>query len=370
MDYDIGFLGGGQLARMSVQAAQRMGMRCLVLDADPGCPAGQLTDNVVASLDDQAAQTEMFRRCERVTLENEFVLAGPLAQSCRAAGRHPETLLPGASTLALIQDKLAQRRAYRENGVPSPLAVSVEEGGLPFPLVLKARHGGYDGRGTRFARDEDEWERHRHLWAGGGWLAEQMVSFRRELAVMVCRWREGACCFPTMETRQVDHICDLVLPACVDASAVALQAVEAVEGYGLFGVELFELADGSFQVNEIAPRPHNSGHFTLDWGGISQFEAHVRLTKGWSVPDPVGMPFAMANLVSQAPATAEYGRTRLGAATEAAYLAEPECHVHWYGKAEARPGRKMGHINAPSAEAAVRARAAFWEGWGSSDRGH
>jgi 5-(carboxyamino)imidazole ribonucleotide synthase len=173
---------------------------------------------------------------------------------------------------------------------------------------------------------------------------------------MVCRSADQVVVFPTVVTEQPLRVCDLVYAAGIDASSVAIAAVEAVEGYGLFGVEMFELADGSLTVNEIAPRPHNTGHYTLDWGGISQFEAHVRLTIGWPVPQPVGGETAMANLLG----IAEDGDLR--SATRAALAAVPECHVHWYGKVW-RPGRKLGHINAPDRETAVAARDAFWFGW-------
>lgn len=363
-EYDIGFLGGGQLARMSIQAAQRMGLRCLVLDPDPDCPAAQIADHRKGRIDVAMEIAELAKRCQAVTLENEFIPMSEYALGQEMSGRRSEAFLPGAATLGTINDKYEQRQALSASAVPSPLAEPLDDsfdaGHIGFPMVIKARFGGYDGKGTRTVRSLEELDSYRDLWGQGGWHAEQFVTFKRELAVMVYRSQTEVCTFPTMETVQTDHVCDLVFPAGVDASAIAMQAVEAVEGYGLFGVELFELEDGSFMVNEIAPRPHNSGHYTLDWGGVSQFEQHVRLVMGWPCATPEGQPTCMANLLGQ-PGAGDYRK-----GVEAAMVAVPHCHVHWYGKAESRPGRKMGHINVVGddcIEAAKAARAAFYRAW-------
>ncbi|MEZ0327082.1 MAG: ATP-grasp domain-containing protein, partial [Fimbriimonas sp.] len=275
MPFDIGFLGGGQLARMSIQAAQRMGYTCLSLDPGTDTPASQIAASVVGSLDDTDKIAEVFRSCVRITLENEFIPADAIRKGIEMAKRTEEAILPGLHALATIQDKLLQRQALQKAGVPSPKAVemaiaeqAVETIGLP--MVLKARFGGYDGKGTRYARTQDELEEHRPLWGAGGWLAEEFVPFKRELAVMVFASEEATGCFPTMETVQSNHVCDLVFPCDADGSAIAIAAVEAIQGQGLFGVELFELENGEILVNEIAPRPHNTGHYTLDWGGVSQ----------------------------------------------------------------------------------------------------
>lgn len=365
-EFDLGFLGGGQLARMSIQAAQRMGLRCLSLEAGADTPAAQIAPALQGRLDDPESLAQVLRRCARVTLENEFIPAAALHQALSLAGRDPGDLIPGADTLGTIQDKLRQRQALAMAGLPSPHAVAIDDDGreaaaaIGFPMVLKARFGGYDGYGTRFARTPEEMDSHRDLWGQGGWMAEQYVDFVREVAVMVCRGADEVRCFPTVETVQVDHRCDLVFPCSCDASSVAIGAVEAVGGLGLFGVELFETVTGELLINEIAPRPHNTGHYSLDWGGLSQFEAHVRLALGFPLPDIAGRPCAMANLIGVAGA----GDYRDG--LRGALAAVPECHVHWYGKAEARPGRKMGHINVAGEECLPRvreARAAFMATW-------
>lgn len=358
--YDIGFLGGGQLARMSIQAAQRMGLRCLSLDPGSDTPASQVADSLTGRLDDPEKVAEIFHSCQRVTLENEFIPGGVIAEAMMFSGVDPSVLTPSVETLQTIQDKLGQREAYLRHGAPTPKAVDINHAvkQIGFPMVLKARFGGYDGKGTRYARTPEDLESHRSLWEQGGWLAEQFVPFRRELAVMVARSKTQTFCFPTMETIQKNHVCDLVFPSGTDASEAAISAVEAVNGFGLFGVELFELEDGSFQINEIAPRPHNTGHYTLDWGGISQFEMHVRLTMGYEIDQPEGQPACMANILGVE--TEKDWRRGM----EAALKAEPRAHFHWYGKSEMKPGRKMGHINAVGEncrEVAERAREAFFD---------
>lgn len=342
-----------------------MGLRCLSLDPGDDTPASQIAANIRGELHDSDKIAEVLRRCDRVTLENEFILSDHIDEAFEIAQVDESILTPGCRSLHLIQDKLRQRQALARHGVPTPKAVELEGEGeaaveqIGFPMVLKARFGGYDGKGTRYAKTYEDLIKLRPLWAEGGWLSEQFVPFVRELAVMVYLGPQGAGCFPAMETIQTDHVCDLVFPSGVDASEIALAAVEAVEGNGLYGVELFELPDGSFEVNEIAPRPHNTGHYTLDWGGVSQFEQHVRLVMGWPVSTPTGIDTCMANLLGHQPSG--YHVDAIGAA-----LAEPGVHFHWYGKAVAKPGRKMGHLNAvgPDCRArAVKARERFYEAW-------
>ncbi|HRF59573.1 MAG TPA: ATP-grasp domain-containing protein [Fimbriimonadaceae bacterium] len=368
-EFDLGILGGGQLGRMSIMAAQRMGLACLSLDPAGGGPAAQVGPAMQAAFTDVDALKHLFSVCARVTFENEFVPATAVREALEQLGRPPEFLMPGLDCLATVQDKLHQREAYVRAGVPSPKAVAIADDGaaaiatIGFPMVLKARFGGYDGRGTRTARNAQEFEDYKTIWADGGWLAEEFVEFKRELAVMVMRRRYGdewlQACFPTMETVQANHQCDLVFPAEADATEIALRAVEAVGGEGLFGVELFEKADGSLVVNEIAPRPHNSGHYTLDWGGPSQFEQHVRLALNLPPAPLDGVPTCMANLIGQP----HVGDFRSGLV--AAIFSDFGVRVHWYGK-QPRPGRKLGHINAVGGDIvdrAVRAREAFYNAW-------
>ncbi len=374
-EYDLGILGGGQLARMSVQAAQRIGLRCLCLDeSGADSPAGQVGACLAGSIYDSGAIAQVLQQAKNVTLENEFIPAATIADACKSVKRDESTVMPGLATLATIQDKWLQRQAYDAAGLPSPKAITIDitnsaipdvlEKQFGFPLVAKARRGGYDGKGTRTIRSRADLNslitKLKKHQKDPEWMVEAFVSFRREIAVMVYRDATTEGVFPTMETIQTDHVCDLVFPAGVDASEIALAAVQSVNGFGLFGVELFELGDGSFSVNEIAPRPHNTGHYTLDWGGVSQFEQHVRLAMKMTPSPPRGMAATMANLLGQP----EAGDWQNG--LKAALQLVPHAHVHWYGKHAAKPGRKMGHINVVgenSIELAVLARNAFYAAW-------
>ncbi|HLK13190.1 MAG TPA: ATP-grasp domain-containing protein [Fimbriimonadaceae bacterium] len=379
---DIGFLGGGQLARMSIQAAQKMGLTCLSLDPGKETPASLVARSRVGSLGDAEAVAAILKDCRHCALENDFIPATSLRDACKLAGIDEGRLSPSLGCLATIQDKLEQRRALAGAGVPTPHAVALEGDAavavreIGFPMVIKARFGGYDGKGTRIAQSREELDGFRELWGSGGWLAETYVPFRRELAVMVARSAHQTLELETVETQQRDYICDVTYPArlwdpSVDTKGVPVAAVEAVNGFGLFGVELFELETGAVLVNEMAPRPHNTGHYSLNWGDLSQFEIHVRLVCGLPLPKPSdgrlkGLPVYMANLMGIENA----GDHRRG--IERALEIEPSARFHWYGKVESRPGRKMGHVNLvvrheepPHAMLPHlnRVRDAFYEGW-------
>ncbi len=390
--YELGILGGGQLARMSAMAAQRLGVSTLTLDADSNSPAAQVGPAYQGAITDARAIAEVMKRCDYITFENEFIPAETLREACELSGFDPSRVTPSIDSLQVIQDKLLQRRAYEAHGVPSPKAVTATEADqLGFPCVLKARFGGYDGKGTLYARTVEDYRAAKPRWEGQeamalprqGWLAEEMVKFTRELAVMVTRTPDGDIgLFPTMVTEQTDHICDLVYPAeeAVDerAKVVALKAVEAVGGYGLFGVELFETEDGEILVNEIAPRPHNTGHYTLDWSGTSQFEQHVRVATARGIDtDPKGVPVCMVNLVGPPQGSTDNASVidqALRAASMDVTAISPAAHVHWYGKKSSRKGRKMGHINVagrgktlPEVDLlkmlAAKLRDTFYESW-------
>lgn len=364
--YDLLILGGGQLGRMSAQAGQRLGVRCLVLDPDPECPASVAGDIHVGEIEDPHAIAEAAKRADAVTLENEFIPAEIIQQALAAIGKESIPITPNLEALTMIQDKLRQRQAYAKSKVPTPKAVelsSIEsaEAEIGYPMVIKARFRGYDGKGTRTARSREELERYQELFTSSPWLAESFVPFKRELAVMVWRTPYGSGAFPTMETIQSNHVCDLVFPSGIDASKTALEAVKAVEGFGLFGVELFEHLDGSLSINEIAPRPHNTGHYTLDTAGVSQFEQHIRLALGLTPATPSVEPAAMANILGQTKVIDGWKEAR-----DAVLADFPDIHFHWYEKHESKPGRKLGHINAVgegAREMAKLARDHFYSSW-------
>jgi len=371
----LGILGGGQLGRMTLQAASTLGIDVVVAERFPDSPAARLTSQSVVfshGWDESAALDRFARLAPVVTLENEFVDAGVLD----ALERRGTLVLPPPACVRVVQDKLLQKLSLaqaqlpvpRFRGVEDPLGVGQAGAEMGWPLMLKARRDGYDGRGNVVVRDATE---ARSALSALGWpdrpvFVEAFTHFERELAVLVVRGRDGQVAqYPVVETRQDPklHLCREVLaPAGVSsdveqrAAAIARQAVEAVGGVGAFGVELFLLRDGDVCINELAPRPHNSGHYTIEAACTSQFDNHVRAVLGL----PLGSPelrtpaAAMVNLVGTQ--TGSLADGDLGLA-----LAEPHTYVHLYGKSENRPGRKMGHVTALGAsvdEALGRARAA------------
>ena len=373
LDYPalVGILGGGQLARMTAEAASALGVEVAILEHETNSPAGRIAAREVAGAwTDEQTLAAFAQDALVVTLENEFVEVTAL--EWLAARGIP--VFPTARTLATVQDKLLQKQHMRAAGVPVPhfaevtrpedIAAAGERWG--WPLVLKARRNGYDGYGNATLRRPDDIADAcaRLGWPERALLVEAWAPFTRELAVMVARGREGACVvYPVVETVQRNHICHIVrAPAAGDAAmleraaAIARQAVETIDGIGVFGVELFELADGSILYNEIAPRPHNSGHFTIEGCVTSQFENHLRAV--------LGLPLGSAALVAPAAVMVNLLGTRTGPARAdglAEALAIPGAHVHIYGKLASRVGRKMGHVTALGAtvaEAEAIARAA------------
>lgn len=351
----LGILGGGQLAQMTVQAAISLGIETVIFERTPDSPASRLTHHqIVGAWDDDGALRAFANLCNVITLENEFVDARVLAR-LEGLGL---PVFPTSTTLATIQDKLRQKETLSAAGVRMPLFRGVQTEGdimaaaadFGWPLVLKARRDGYDGYGNALLRDPDDIPAAlAKLGADQGRLlmAEQFIPFDKELAVMVLRGRDGEMrLYPVVETIQQNHICHVVrAPASIPrqmaqtAAALARQAVEAVEGVGVFGVELFALADGAILFNEMAPRPHNSGHYTIEACVTSQFENHIRAALGWPLGDTtMRAPAAvMVNLLG----------ARNGDANQdgiASALAVLGAHVHLYGKRQVRIGRKMGHI--------------------------
>jgi len=362
---EVGIAGAGQLARMTCLAAWPLGLSVAVLGR-PGEPAAALATALVeGDWRDSAAVAALAGAAGVVTLENEFVDPDAL----RAVAQAGTPVRPDPEDLATVQDKLLQKERLVEAGLavaPFRLVASlgdVEATGreLGWPLVLKARRLGYDGYGNATCRDADEAaEALARLDPGDGVLAEAFVPFERELAVMVARSGGDAVAYPVVETVQRDHVCHQVLaPAPVpgqvarEAAAVALGAADATGGVGVTGVELF-LVGARVLVNEIAPRPHNSGHYTIEACETSQFESHLR--------GVLGLPLGAVDLRAPAAAMVNLLGDRNGpAAPEVAEaLAVPGAHVHLYGKREVRVRRKMGHVTALGAtpeEAIARARA-------------
>ena len=359
----IGILGGGQLGRMLALAARSLGYRVHVFTPEPGSPAGQVADlECVAPYDDLARVRGFARGTHVVTFEFENV---PSATSAAAAEVVP--VRPDGRVLHVTQHRLREKTFLREHGFPvtpfrpvdtlADLRRAVGELGLP--AVLKTAAFGYDGKGQQVLGSDPDLVPAIDALRGAPAVLEAMVDFTLELSVVGARSVSGEFrAFPVFQNAHARHILDVTvvpadIPAPLDAEArdLARRILEALGVVGLLTVELFLTRDGRLLVNELAPRTHNSGHVTMDASVTSQFEQQVRAICGLPMGDTrLRSPAAMANLLGDVWVAAD-GNPRWEAA-----LALPDVHLHLYGKTEARPGRKMGHINAlaPTAHEAVQ----------------
>jgi 5-(carboxyamino)imidazole ribonucleotide synthase len=350
----LGVVGGGQLGRMLGEAAGPLGVSVIVSDPTPDCPASPVvSDQVVGEFDDYETVLELAERADVLTYEIE--LADPDALE-RASEETGTPVHPDPDTLRTIQDKLVQNRMLDEAGIPVPAFRQVDDAddlraageALGWPVMLKARQGGYDGRGNVPVESPDEAEaRLAEVGAGDdGALAERMVEFDRELSVVGVRGDGETDAFPVTETIHEAEIMRETVNAARTSEAVqerahevALDVLEELSGRGVYGIELFE-HDGEILVNEIAPRPHNSGHWTIEGAYTSQFANHVRGVLGW----PLGScerrcPTVTANVLGDVD---EPRRAKLAGVEDV--LDADRTNLHWYGKREVRPLRKMGHV--------------------------
>jgi 5-(carboxyamino)imidazole ribonucleotide synthase len=350
----IGILGGGQLAKMTAQAASTLDIQTCIFATKAIEPALDVTPHqVIGAWDDDDLLQKFAEKVDVVTLESEFV-PPEILRRIEAFGT---PVYPSPATVEQVRDKLIQKRRMQSASIDVPRFKKVmvgsdileASGEFGFPLVLKKRTGGYDGYGNEFIRRAHDIEPALQKLEGSELLVEEMVNFVRELAVMVVRGRDGSIrTYPVVETIQKNHICHIVrCPAGIEESTAALatdmavSAVEAIDGAGVFGVEMFELPENQVLFNEIAPRPHNSGHYTIEGTITSQFENHVRAILGLPLGDvaQIAPATVMINILGE-----RQGTPNPLALQEA--LSVGGTHIHLYGKREVRPGRKMGHITA------------------------
>jgi len=353
----LGVLGGGQLGAMFTLAACRLGYRVAVWDPDPEAPAHRVaTHSFPVSFKDPHIFARFARLVSVVTYEWENI---PL-ELCRALEQQMP-VRPSSAILSVIQDRLEQKGFLASNGFPVPpfagltapdqLAPAVREVG--YPALCKTATAGYDGKGQwRIPRESDVPAVERALAESAcpsmRWIVESLVPFERELSILVARGADGqSCSYPLVENEHEEGILRTTKAPAPGSSAVAEQAaalacqvVDRLEGVGVFCLELFQLPSGELLINEIAPRPHNSGHYTLDACSVSQFEQQVRTICGM----PLGevrllSPAVMVNLIGDDAAIfmekGADGRTLLDI---------PGAVLHLYGKREMRPRRKMGHV--------------------------
>jgi len=345
----IGIIGGGQLGRLMVMAAHKLGCAVTVLDPQADSPAGQLAGHeIVSSFENSIRIRELVETCEVTTYDIESISTEMLTELAKEG----HVILPDPTLLALIQDKLKQKQRFAEAGIPTAEFISMDHPGeeafedFGYPLVQKARRGGYDGRGVAVLKSSEEFGRHLKTPS----LLERYIDTEKELAVMVARASDGEMrCYSVVEMvfKAEQNILDqLLAPARIDddlaqaAQQLAMNTVEALDGTGIFGVELFLTRDGQLLVNEVAPRTHNSGHYTIEACVTNQFEQHLRAI--------IGLPLGSTELLCPAVMLNLLGEPGFGGSPRVVGLSQALAisgvSVHLYGKAETRPYRKMGHV--------------------------
>ncbi|MFD1512256.1 5-(carboxyamino)imidazole ribonucleotide synthase [Halomarina rubra] len=352
----VGVVGGGQLARMLGEAAGPLGVQVVALDPTPDPPAAPVVaDTVAAAFDDEAAITALAEGVDVLTYEIELADADALE---RVREETDTPVHPSPETLRRTQDKLLEKEWLAGADIPVPDFVAVDDEtdlraageALGWPVMLKARQGGYDGRGNLPVESPEECEVALDELGGTdehGALAEAMVPFERELSVIGVRGADGeTATYPVTETVHEEEILrESVQPARTSdavaerAREVATDVLDAMDGRGVFGIELFQVGEDVL-VNEIAPRPHNSGHWTIEGAHCSQFEQHARSVLGWPLGATERRDVSVTtNLLGDVddPEPAELSGVE-------SVLSAPDAHLHWYGKREVRPLRKMGHV--------------------------
>lgn len=349
----LGIIGGGQLGKIMSQKAKKMGFHVTILDPTPNCPAGQVSDRqIVSGFYDQEGLVALVEGCDVVTFELENVDV----ETLKPYFDKGHAIYPSPYTLALIQNKYEQKKFLDTKGIPVPAYKEVTSPtcleSFGFPVVQKAKKGGYDGRGVVVLKSKEELK---NAIQGESFL-EEMVNIDKELAIIVARNLQGeVACYPVVEMLFDErvNICDSVMaPARItpalakEVETIATSCIEALEGVGIFGVEMFLTKEGKILVNEIAPRPHNSGHYTIESCATCQFEQVVRAATGL----PLGstqllMPSVMVNLLGE---EGYEGQPLLEGLAEV--LALDKLSFHFYGKGHTKPFRKMGHITVLDAD--------------------
>lgn len=350
----IGIVGGGQLGRMMTFEAHKMGFHVTILDPTPNSPAGQVADyQIVADYNDRSALAELARRSDVITYEIELEDSGLFDELVKNGAE----VHPSVETFKRINDKYTQKVFLKSSGIPVADFLPVDTTddivqaakAFGYPFFLKTRLFAYDGRGNALIRKPGDIVAVQKSLQGLGLYVEKLVLFTKELAVMVARNTKGAIStYPVVETIHKNNICHVVkIPAPVDrtaakkAQAIAKRVMKHLKGAGVFGIEMFLTHGGQVLVNEIAPRVHNSGHYTIEACVTNQFAQHIRAISGLPLGDTDMLTPAavMVNILGERTAPADH------AGLERA-LAISGVNVHIYGKKDTKLERKMGHITA------------------------
>jgi len=350
----IGIVGGGQLGKMMILEAKRLGFYVSVLDPSADCPSHSICDKLItAGFDDPNGYIELSKHADVITYEYEHINAEAL-KNLECEGH---LIYPSVTALKTIKNKHLQKNALHKNNIPVPRYAVVSDTnmidyyGKPenfgYPLMLKTTTGGYDGKGNALIKDSSEInDAFTKLGSGKKELmVEEYIIFDKEISVIACRGIGGEkTIYPVAENTHTESILDTtVVPANIDeatsgkAKEIADRVMSVFEGVGTFCIEMFVTEENGIYVNEVAPRPHNSGHYTIEGCFANQFENHIRAIVGLPFGDTEMItPTVMVNLIGESDGPAEL----LG--LEEAYK-DPNVHVHFYGKSESKKGRKMGH---------------------------
>jgi 5-(carboxyamino)imidazole ribonucleotide synthase len=352
----IGIIGGGQLGRMLCQEAQKLGFEVTILDPNPKSSACQVANSVIiAEYDDRGAVNELFENCDFVTFELEAV-DSDLLQTIHA--KFPNKLNPLPNTLSTIQDKFVQKEFLKSQGLPISnfenitTTADTENFGEKYghPFILKTKQGGFDGRGNFVVKNLVQAEAGFVALGANNLYAEQFVEFTMEISVVLARDTKGNIkTYPVTQTIQKNNICyKTITPAPIsedltnEALKLAKQVINEFRGAGVFAIEMFVTKDNRILINEIAPRVHNSGHWTQNGSVTSQFEQHIRAISGLPLgeTDMISKCAVMINILGESDTQIEEELYQIPKT-----LAIPDAHLHIYNKGVIKKDRKMGHIN-------------------------
>ncbi len=369
----IGIIGGGQLGKMMILDAKRLGFYCITLDPSNDCPSHSISDeHIQAAFDDREAIRQLAERSDVVTYEFEHIDA----EFLNILEDEGYTIYPSPKSLLLIQDKLLQKNTLKEANIPVPDYVQVENiielenavKKFDGAAMLKARRGGYDGKGNALISSMDAvHEAYEQLGSGEiPLMVERLVPFEKEVSVLACRGIQGEMSiYPVGENHHKNSILDeTIVPARISQEAynealkIAEKVMDVFHGVGMFCIELFVTKEQEVLVNEVAPRPHNSGHYTIEGCVTSQFEQHVRAITGLPFGSShLRLPSVMKNLLGE---DEYFGKTLVEGIGEA--YQDADVKVHMYGKTMTTPFRKMGHLTVCASdvdEALSKARQAY-----------
>jgi 5-(carboxyamino)imidazole ribonucleotide synthase len=349
----LGIIGGGQLGKMMAAEAKRMFMKVVILDPSKDCPASSIADElIIGHFSDEQKIYDLSKEVDIITYEIELANAAALSNLEKSGF----LVHPSPKTLSIIQNKYRQKKFLRDNriAVPNFELVSNEEQLMNycsisgFPVLLKACEDSYDGRGNYLIRSENEISKALAYFSSRQCMVEKFVNFKKEISIMVARNLSGTISyFPIAENIHENHILKTsIIPARISketerkAIDLAILTMKSLKGSGIFGIEMFVDEDDNVLINEIAPRPHNSGHYSIEACSISQFEQHIRAILDYPLLQPSLLSNAvMVNILGPDNYTGPYEITGIGD-----LFAIPGAKIHVYGKLETKPNRKLGHV--------------------------